>query len=64
MNEEIKEWQTQSVKHKVAYLLMMDGVSFQLRGGYRHRVLRPRFLCGEYDLQTCELLWVQCKTDY
>lgn len=28
MNEEIKEWQTQSVKHKVAYLLMMDGVSF------------------------------------
>ena len=28
MNEEIKEWQTQSVNHKVAYLLMMDGVSF------------------------------------
>lgn len=28
MNEEIKEWQTQSVKHKVAYVLMMDGVSF------------------------------------
>ena len=25
MNEEIKEWQTQSVKHKVAYVLMMDG---------------------------------------
>ena len=24
MNEEIKEWQTQSVKHKVAYVLMMD----------------------------------------
>ena len=29
MNEEIKEWQTQSVKHKVAYVLMMDGVSFR-----------------------------------
>lgn len=29
MNEEIKEWKTQSVKHKVAYVLMMDGVSFR-----------------------------------
>ena len=28
MNEEIKEWKTQSVKHKVAALLIMDGVSF------------------------------------
>ncbi len=28
MNEEIKEWQTQSVKHKVATVLMVDGVSF------------------------------------
>ena len=28
MNEEIKEWKTQSVKHKVAMLLIMDGVSF------------------------------------
>ncbi len=27
-NNEIKEWQTQSVKHKVAFVLMMDGVSF------------------------------------
>lgn len=27
-NDEIKEWQTQSVKHKVAAVLMMDGVSF------------------------------------
>ncbi len=27
-NDEIKEWQTQSVKHKVAFVLMMDGVSF------------------------------------
>lgn len=26
--DEIKEWQTQSVKHKVATLLIMDGVSF------------------------------------
>ncbi len=29
MKEEIKEWKTQSVKHKVAYVLMMDGVSFR-----------------------------------
>lgn len=28
MNKEIKEWQTQSVKHKVAMLLIMDGISF------------------------------------
>lgn len=26
--DKIKEWQTQSVKHKVAMLLIMDGVSF------------------------------------
>lgn len=26
--DEIKVWHTHSVKHKVAYLLMMDGVSF------------------------------------
>lgn len=29
MNDEIKEWKTQSVKHKVAMLLIMDGVSFR-----------------------------------
>ena len=29
MNDEIQEWQTQSVKHKVAYVLMMDGISFR-----------------------------------
>lgn len=28
MNDEIKEWKTQIVKHKVAYMLMSDGVSF------------------------------------
>ncbi len=28
MNDEIKEWKTQSVKHKVAFVLMSDGVSF------------------------------------
>ena len=27
--DEIKEWQTQSVKHMVAGVLMMDGVSFR-----------------------------------
>ena len=26
--DEIREWQTQSVKHKVAAVLIMDGVSF------------------------------------
>lgn len=25
---DIKEWRTQSVKHKVAFVLIMDGVSF------------------------------------
>ena len=29
MNDnELKEWQTQSVKHKVAMVLIIDGVSF------------------------------------
>lgn len=28
MNDEIKEWKTQSVKHKIAMLLIMDGISF------------------------------------
>ena len=28
MNDEIKVWQTQSVKHQVAMLLIMDGISF------------------------------------
>ena len=27
-NYEIKEWRTQSVKHKVAFVLMIDGISF------------------------------------
>lgn len=29
MNDEIKVWKTQNVKHKVAMLLIMDGVSFR-----------------------------------
>lgn len=28
MESELKEWKTQSIKHKVAMLLIMDGVSF------------------------------------
>lgn len=28
MEDEIREWQTQSVKHKIAMLLIMDGISF------------------------------------
>ncbi len=27
--DEIKEWQMQSAKHKVAFVLIMDGVSFR-----------------------------------
>lgn len=27
-NDEIKTWQTHSAKHKVAFVLMMDGTSF------------------------------------
>lgn len=27
-NNEIKEWKTQSVKHKIAMLLMIDGIPF------------------------------------
>lgn len=27
--DKIKEWKTQSVKHKVAMLLILDGVSFR-----------------------------------
>ena len=29
MNDEIKEWKTQGVKHKVTFILMSDGVSFR-----------------------------------
>lgn len=29
MNGEIKGWKTQSAKHKVAMLLIMDGISFR-----------------------------------
>ena len=28
MNDELKTWQTQSAKHKVAMVLILDGVSF------------------------------------
>ena len=28
MSDEVKIWQTQSVKHKVAMVLIIDGVSF------------------------------------
>ena len=30
---EIKEWKTQSVKHKIATVLIMDGVSFSYNEG-------------------------------
>lgn len=33
MNDEIKEWKTQSVKHKIAMLLIMDGVSYSEEDG-------------------------------
>jgi hypothetical protein len=28
MNDNLKVWKTQSVKHKIAMLLIMDGISF------------------------------------
>ena len=28
MSDEIREWRTQSVKHKVALVLIIDGISF------------------------------------
>lgn len=28
MNDKIKKWKTQNVKHKIAMLLIMDGISF------------------------------------
>lgn len=31
MEDEIREWQTHSVKHKVAMLLIMDGISFSYK---------------------------------
>lgn len=63
MNEEIKEWQTQSVKHKVAYVLMMDGISFR----YTEEtdcVFRTRFLCEEPYPPPDELLRCEFETDY
>lgn len=27
-DNELKEWKTQSIKHKVAFVLMSDGISF------------------------------------
>lgn len=33
MSEAMKEWQTQSVKHKVALVLMSDGIPFRYNEG-------------------------------
>ena len=57
MNEEIKEWQTQSVKHKVAYVLMMDGISFRYTE-------ETGILCEEPYPPPDELLRREFETDY
>lgn len=31
MSDEVKNWQTQSIKHKVALVLIIDGVSFSYK---------------------------------
>ena len=48
MNEEIKEWQTQSVKHKVAYVLMMDGISFRYTEAC-YRALKTVLSVGSHE---------------
>ena len=64
MNEEIKEWQTQSVKHKVAYVLMMDGISFRYTEETGIVFFCSRFLCkGSYPALD-ELLRREFETDY
>lgn len=63
MNEEIKEWQTQSVKHKVAYVLMMDGISF--RYTEETGIVFPHLiLCKESYSALDELLRREFETDY
>ena len=64
MNEEIKEWQTQSVKHKVAYVLMMDGISFRYTEENGIVFSAPRFLCEEPYSPLDELLRREFETDY
>ena len=64
MNEEIKEWQTQSVKHKVAYVLMMDGISFRYTEETGIVFSAPDFLCEEPYPPPDELLRREFETDY
>lgn len=45
MNEEIKVWQTQSVKHKVAMLLIMDGIVFTAPESYVKRMVQRLMNC-------------------
>ena len=64
MNDEIKEWQTQSVKHKVAYVLMMDGISFRYTEETGIVFSAPDFLCKESYPTLDELLRREFETDY
>ena len=63
MNEEIKEWQTQSVKHKVAYVLMMDGISFRYTEETGIVFSAPDFYEEPYPPPD-ELLRREFETDY
>lgn len=64
MNEEIKEWQTQSVKHKVAYVLMMDGISFRYTEETGIVFSAPDFYVKNLIRPPDELLRREFETDY
>lgn len=61
MNEEIKKWKTQSVKQKVAMLLIMDGVSFRYTEedgivftapeSYVHHMVERLVTCYRYSVK-------------
>ena len=55
MNEEIKEWKTQSYKSRVAHLLMLDCVSFS----YNEEDGIPGGVRGEAEKGTGNLLRMQ-----
>lgn len=49
--DEIKEWRTQSVKHKVAVVLILDGVSFSYDGENGIMFTAPDFYVEELKEQ-------------
>lgn len=55
VSDEIKEWQTQSAKHKIASLLMLDGISFHYNEEDGIVFTAPDFYVENmiYRLMTC-----------